>query len=173
MGSIPKDDADVEITKEKIVELKPQEIEQSETLVEPPKKITRQTNFVEVSHPYSQQRSQSASAEVQEATFVQHNPSPSMDNGVIYQNPAQPHPNTETIVTYQKPQHIPIPVFMNRPMDRFPKARITEYKAPSMYVPLRRFKPAERNADDAFGSPAVRHERPVIAPRSEIAKYFQ
>lgn len=171
MSNIPKDDPDVEITKEKIVELKPQEMEHIEMFAETAKKLTRQANVVEVSHPYSKKRSQTASVEVQDASIVQQNPSPSIENSVVYQNPVQPHP--ETSIMHQKPQQIPIPVFMNRPMDRFPKARITEYKAPSMYVPLRRFKPTERNTDDAFGSQAVRHERPVIAPRSEIAKYFQ
>lgn len=141
---------DIEITKEKMIELTPemlksnakQQYEHSMPTAEVPRKREHHANALEVSSAYSEQRAQGNSGEARD---------------IIY--------------GYGKPQHIPF--ILNHAVGRIPKASITEYKAPSMYVPMRRPKPAERHPDDTAFVQAMRKERPHAAPHSEISKYFQ
>lgn len=229
---LPKDDPEIEITKEKIIEFHPEmfqttvaptpvEVHTTERTRNKPRHTNvhnsinnfgysnnNQNTNLEVSKTYSQQRNQGTSAEIHDngiiyrkpqsvAVYVTRPPPIEVNRPVIDANKGsievrasidvnRPSNNAyRQMIDFNRPPH---PIELNRPLfdfnrppvninhspiDRIPKASITEYKAPSMYVPLRRYKPIERHSDDAVVSQAMRHERPVIAPRSEVTKYFQ
>lgn len=146
------DSPEIEITKEKVIEFTPEMFEANHKLLDDLRISTTEI-------PKKRENYARANAlEVSGTYSKQRNQGSS----------AEAH---EGVYGYGKPQHIPF--VLNHPAGRIPKASITEYRAPSMYVPLRRNKPVEKFTEDTVFSQAMRHERPIVAPQSEITKYFQ
>lgn len=147
------DNPDIEITKENIVELMPDMFEENITPI--------------IDH--------------QQQTTTNQKKREHKDNTLevsgVYSKQRHQGSSAETadiIYGYGKPQHIPF--ILNQPVGRIPKASITEYRAPTLYVPVRHHRPTiERHPDDVAFSPAKRLERikSVSKPRADITKYFQ
>lgn len=154
----PFNDADVEITREKVIEI-PTELlaidknvpiiaqEHNVITMTLPKQSEHETNALEVSNTYTNHRSHGQSAE-----------------------------SPDIVYGYGKPQHVPF--VLNHPsVGRIPVARVTEYQAPSQYVPVRRHRLGldRHPAEDVILGQAKRTSPPRThsIPRGDISNYFQ